>query len=207
MAKGAMEKRARKSARRRKPAAQATEHRQRQATEVTEGTEAERHGKTRGPAESLPSVTSVSSVASRSHGVSSVTDGKRWYSISEAAAHLGVSEPTIYRWMKDGLLSFYKVGGSTRFEREGLDAVIEKTTGLKEAEAAAGRCASCGHAILVDGRLQGTGRLYFKPDKTRFWVFAESTVNVRARVCAACGFIQMHADTEKLRKLRPGEVK
>ncbi len=130
-------------------------------------------------------------------------DDKRWYSISGAAEYLGVSEPTIYRWMKDGLLSFYKIGGSTRFEREGLDAVIEKTTGLKEAEAAAGRCTSCGHGILIDGRLQGTGRLYFKPDKTRFWVFAESTVNVRARVCAACGFIQMHADTEKLRRLRP----
>ena len=202
MAKGAMEKRARKSARKRKPAAQ--------ATEVTEGTETERHGKTRGTAESLPSVTSVTSVtsvASRSHGVSSVADEGRWYSISGAAGYLGVSEPTIYRWMKDGLLSFYKVGGSTRFEREGLDAVIEKTTGLKEAEAAAGRCASCGHGILVDGRLQGTGRLYFKPDKTRFWVFAESTVKVRARVCAACGFIQMHADTEKLRRLRPGGKK
>lgn len=132
---------------------------------------------------------------------------EKWCSVKEAAEHLGVSEPTIYRWMKDGLLSFYKVGGSTRFTREGLDAVVEKTTGLKEAEAAAGRCASCGHGILADGRLQGTGRLYFKPDKTRFWVFAESMVGVRARVCAACGFVQLHADTEKLGKLRPGGKK
>ena len=132
---------------------------------------------------------------------------KSWYSIREAADYLGVSEPTIYRWMKEELLSFYKVGGSTRFEKEGLDAVIEKTTGRKEAEAVAGRCAACGHGVLVDGRLQGTGRLYFRPQKTKFWVFAESMVGLRARVCAACGFVQLNADTEKLRKLRPGEKK
>ncbi|MHC4249064.1 MAG: helix-turn-helix domain-containing protein [Planctomycetota bacterium] len=128
---------------------------------------------------------------------------RRWYSIRDAAEYLGVSEPTIYRWMKDQTLSFYKVGGSTRFSREGLDAVIEKTTGRKEAEASAGRCASCGHGILIDGRLQGTGRLYFRPDKTKFWVFADSMVGLRARVCAACGFVQMHADTGKLTKLTP----
>ena len=128
---------------------------------------------------------------------------KEWYSVREAAEYLGVSEPTIYRWMKDQVLSFYKVGGSTRFSREGLDAVIEKTTGRKEAESAAGRCASCGHGVLIDGRLQGTGRLYFRPDKTKFWVFADSMVGLRARVCAACGFIQMHADTSKLTRLTP----
>ena len=130
---------------------------------------------------------------------------KDWYSIGEASEYLGVSEPTIYRWMKEGLLSFFKVGGSTRFAREGLDAVIEKTTGRKEAEAVAGRCAACGHGVLVEGKLQGAGRLYFKPEKTKFWVWAESLVGVRARVCAACGFVQINADTEKLRKLKPGE--
>ncbi len=131
------------------------------------------------------------------------TDQKRWYAIQEAAEYLGVSQPTIFRWMKQGLLSFYKVGGSTRFSQEGLDAVIEKTTGQKEAEAAAGRCAACGHSVLVEGRLQGAGRLYFRPRKTRFWAFAEALVPTTARVCAACGYIQMHADTSKLNRLRP----
>jgi len=131
------------------------------------------------------------------------SEEKKWYSIRDAAAYLGVSEPTIYRWMKDQTLSFYKIGGSTRFSREGLDAVIEKTTGRKEAEASAGRCASCGHGILIDGRMQGTGRLYFRPDRTKFWVFADSMVGLRARVCAACGFVQIHADTSKLTRLKP----
>jgi len=128
---------------------------------------------------------------------------KRWYTIPEAAEYLGVSEPTIFRWMRDGRLSFLKIGGSTRFTQEGLDAVIEKTTGSLEAEAAAGRCAACGHSMLVEGNVQGTGRLYFRPEKTRFWVFAEAMVPIRARVCTACGHIQLRADTAKLSRLLP----
>jgi len=131
------------------------------------------------------------------------SDSKRWYSVPEAAEYLGVSVPTLFRWMKDGQLSFYKVGGSTRFTEEGLDAVIEKTTGSKEAAAATGRCAACGHSVLVEGRLQGTGRLYFHPEKTKFWTFQESMVPIRARVCTACGYIQTHADATKLSRLLP----
>ena len=136
-----------------------------------------------------------------------MTDGvpgtPRWYSVPEAAEYLGISEPTLFRWMRSGLLSFHKVGGSTRFTREGLDAVVEKTTSRKEAEAAQGRCASCGHSVLVEGRLQGAGKLYFKPEKTKFWVFSESLVGTKARTCTACGYIQLHADTAKLSRLDP----
>lgn len=133
-------------------------------------------------------------------------DAERWFTVREAAEYLGISQPTVFRWMKDGLLSFYKIGGSTRFSRESLDAVVEKTTGSKEAEAAAGRCASCGHSMLVQGRVQGTGRLYFRPDKTKFWTFEESLVPLRARVCSACGHVQMHAETDKLNRLLPGDM-
>ena len=128
---------------------------------------------------------------------------EQWYSVPEAAGYLGVSVPTIFRWMKNGSLSFYKVGGATRFSKEGLNALIEKTTGEKEAQSAAGRCASCGHGVLIAGWLHGTGRLYFRPEKVRFWTFAEPVVETRARTCAACGYIQLHADTQKLRKLKP----
>ncbi|MFH0953290.1 MAG: helix-turn-helix domain-containing protein [Verrucomicrobiota bacterium] len=127
-----------------------------------------------------------------------------WYTVQEAADYLQVSQPTIFRWMKQGLLSFYKVGGATRFSKEGLDAVIEKTTGLKEAEAAAGRCARCGHSILVDGSLQGTGKLYFRPAKSRFWVLAEALVPTTAVVCAACGYLQLSVDTAKLKRVSVG---
>ena len=130
-------------------------------------------------------------------------EGTKWYSVRDAAEYLDISQPTLFRWMKDGTISFYKVGGSTRFTRESLDAVVEKQTGSKEAEAARGRCASCGHSVLLDGTVQGAGRLYFKPEKARFWVWAESLVPLRAVVCAACGYVQMHADTNKLSRLTP----
>ena len=130
-------------------------------------------------------------------------EGRGWYSIREAADYLGISQPTVFRWMKQGILSFYKVGGSTRFAKAGLDAIVEKTTGRKEALAASGRCASCGNSVLVDGRLQGTGNLYLCPRKSKFWVFAEALVPTKCRVCAACGHIQIFADTAKLKRLSP----
>jgi excisionase family DNA binding protein len=128
-------------------------------------------------------------------------DTKTWYTVQEAAHYLDVSQPTVFRWMKQGILSFYKVGGATRFSKEGLDAVVEKTTGLKEAEAAAGRCARCGHSVLIQGSLQGTGKLYFRPSKSRFWVLAEALVPTNAIVCAACGHLHLHVDTAKLKRL------
>lgn len=66
------------------------------------------------------------------------------HAVRQAVQYLGVGQPTIFRWMKEGLLSFQAAGGSTRFSQEGLEAVIEETRGRKEAEAAAGRCAACG---------------------------------------------------------------
>lgn len=128
-----------------------------------------------------------------------------WLSIREAAEHLGVSQPTIFRWMKQGTLSFYKVGGSTRFSRESLDLFIEKTTGSREAEATAGRCAACGHEMLVDGRIRSTGKIYFQPEKSRFWTLSDSMVGMHAKACTACGFIQLYADTDKLRRLTLNE--
>jgi len=124
-----------------------------------------------------------------------------WYSVKEAAEYLGVSEPTIFRWMKENLLSFYKVGGATRFTSEGLNAVIEKTTGAAEAEAAQGKCASCGHSVLIEGQVQGSGRLYFHPNKAKFWVLTDSMVPTKTFACAACGHIQWHTDTDKLKRL------
>ncbi len=131
----------------------------------------------------------------------------KWYTTKEASEYLGISQPTIFRWMKDGTLSFYKVGGATRFSQEGLDAVIEKTTGAKEAAQAAGRCTSCGHNLLVEGNIRGAGKLYFKPQKSAFWVWHEAMVEAKARACSACGHIQFYVETDRLKKLRPDQTR
>lgn len=133
----------------------------------------------------------------------SAVEELQWFSIKEAATYLGVSQPTVFRWMKDGVLSFYKVGGSTRFSKENLEAVIQKNTGSQEATAARANCAACGHHSLIEGRMQGTGRLYFKPSKVRFWTLQESLVPTNAKVCEACGYVQLHVDVDKLRSLKP----
>ena len=130
----------------------------------------------------------------------------KWYSVQEAADYLCVSQATIFRWMKEGTLSFYKMGGATRFSREGLEVLFEKTTGTKEAGAIANRCAACGHSVLVDGQFRGAGKLYFRPAKSAFWVLSEAIVPTHARVCAACGYIHLHADTAKLKKLKAKPV-
>lgn len=123
------------------------------------------------------------------------------YTIREAARYLQVSEPTIYRWMKDGVLSFYKVGRGTRFTTEQLEAVKITHTAKPEAEKRKTQCACCGHGDLVPGRLQSTGLIYFKPEKTKFFTMESSTIDTKAWVCSSCGFIQLHADPDKLQRL------
>jgi len=112
--------------------------------------------------------------------------GEVWLNVKQAADYLGVSEPTIFRWMRDGTVSFFKLGGSTRFKREILDMVARKVTGKGEGEARAAHCSVCGHGFRLDGEVRSTGKIYFMPGKTKFFVFSESMVEVAARACPVC---------------------
>jgi predicted nucleic-acid-binding Zn-ribbon protein len=69
---------------------------------------------------------------------------------------------------------------------------------------ARGECLWCESRNLADGRLSSTGRVYFKAAKTRFWTFHENMVEVRARVCVECGYVDLYADPSKLKKLVKG---
>lgn len=53
----------------------------------------------------------------------------------EAAAYLKVSEPTIDRWSKKGLLPSYKLHGCVRYRQPELDEFIHRC--LKASETAA----------------------------------------------------------------------
>jgi excisionase family DNA binding protein len=131
-----------------------------------------------------------------------MTENQDNFTIKEAALYLQVSEPTIYRWMKDEVLSFYKVGRGTRFTKSQLDAVKITHTSKPEAMMRKNHCACCGHGELVPGRLQSTGLIYFKPEKSKFFTLETSMVGTNAWVCNSCGFIQLHADPDKLSKLQ-----
>jgi len=131
------------------------------------------------------------------------TSGDVWFTIPEAAQYLNVSEPTVYRWMREGKISFYKVGDATRFKKQNLDMVFEKHTGKIEAQYYGARCVACGHTYLVPGKIQAAGNVHFKPARTRFFTLLESIVRLQARVCPRCGFVQVFGDTEKLSRLVP----
>ncbi len=82
-----------------------------------------------------------------------------------------------------------------------LQILIVKTHLRKKAKAAAGHYVSCGHGVLVPGKIQGTGRLYFKPDQSKFWTLTESLVPTEARVCPMCGYVHLFAKTTKLQHI------
>jgi len=128
---------------------------------------------------------------------------QEWLDIRAAAKYLGVSEPTIYRWMRDGRLTYYKVGDSTRFRREDLDAVVRKFTSYEEGKRLRQRCPMCGHAEMHSGRLSSTGFVYFRPKNVRFWTFLEPMIRVEASMCPRCGYIALFGDVRKLARLRP----
>ncbi len=125
----------------------------------------------------------------------------RWYSIREAAEYLDVGEPTLYRWMRDGKITYRKVGDSTRFWQEDLDAVMQVFRSTKELDQVREVCPLCQHDELVEGKVRGTGFVYFVPKKTKFWTLKDSFVETNARMCKRCGYVAWFGDVAKLAKL------
>lgn len=130
---------------------------------------------------------------------------REWLGIAEACEHLQISEQTMFRWMREGKISYYKVGKSTRFLLEDLNRLVERVVGKPEGEASAARCAVCGNSRLIAGTLSALGEVRFMPQKTKFWVWEDSSVPVSARCCPACGHVQLQADISKLQKLQPAD--
>ncbi|MGA3182042.1 MAG: helix-turn-helix domain-containing protein [Verrucomicrobiota bacterium] len=130
------------------------------------------------------------------------TKKTKWYSIREAAEYLDVGEQTLYRWMREGKITFRKVGDSTRFWQEDLDSVMQISHSTKDLDKAREVCPVCRHDELVEGKVRGTGLVYFVPKKTRFWTLKDSFVETTGRMCTRCGAIAWFGDTAKLAKLR-----
>jgi len=126
----------------------------------------------------------------------------KWFSIQEAADYLDVGEPTLYRWMREGKITFRKVGDSTRFWQEDLDAVMEIFHSAKDLDKAREVCPVCRHDDLFEGKVRSTGLTYFVPKKTKFWTLKDSFIETKAKMCARCGAIVWFGDTDKLARLR-----
>lgn len=126
----------------------------------------------------------------------------KWYSIREAAEYLDIGEPTLYRWMREGKITYRKVGDSTRFFQEDLDSVMEVFPSDKDLDRVQSYCPICHSGEMVEGRAQSTGLVYFYPKKTKFWTLKASAVETQARMCARCGTVMWFGDVEKLRRLQ-----
>lgn len=126
------------------------------------------------------------------------TNKTRWFSIRDAAEYLDVGEPTLYRWMREGKITYRKVGDSTRFWQEDLDSVMQVYHGTKDLEKAREVCPLCRHDEMVEGKVRGAGLVYFVPKKTRFWTLKDSFIETTARMCTRCGAVTWFGDTNKL---------
>ncbi len=130
------------------------------------------------------------------------TGRARWYSIKEAAEYLDVGEPTLYRWMREGKITYRKVGDSTRFWQEDLDSVMQVFHSRRDVEKAREVCPICHHDELLEGSLQSREQNQFYPKKTKFWTLKMSNIPTTARMCARCGAVVLFGDTAKLASLR-----
>jgi len=129
-------------------------------------------------------------------------DKPNWYTIRAAAKYLEVGEPTIYRWMRDGRITFRKVGDSTRFLKEDLDAVVQVHPSAKEVHKVQMICPVCHHDEMIEGALEATGRNYFRPGNVKFWTLKDINIKTQARMCARCGYVGVFGDLEKLESLK-----
>jgi excisionase family DNA binding protein len=124
-----------------------------------------------------------------------------WMTIREAADYLSIGEPTLYRWMKEGRITYRKIGDSTRFLKEDLDGFVEVFRGSRDAEKAKTLCPSCRSDRLVEGDARSSGLLYFHPRKTKFWTLKQGLVGVKAFMCRNCGAVSLFGDMKLLEKL------
>ena len=130
-----------------------------------------------------------------------------WFGIKEAAEYLDIGEPTLYRWMREGQITFRKVGDSTRFLQEDLDSAIKVFRSERDLEKIRGKCPLCHEEALVDGFVQSTGRVYFKLKEARFWTLKENSVPTSARLCRKCGAISFFGDLSAVEDLIDSQQK
>src|SRR5215813_11585829 len=85
--------------------------------------------------------------------MSESTTKPKWFSIREAAQYMDVGEPTLYRWMREGKITYRKVGDSTRFWQEDLDSVMEVYHSERDLDKVRQVCPACRNPELVEGKV------------------------------------------------------
>jgi predicted nucleic-acid-binding Zn-ribbon protein len=64
------------------------------------------------------------------------------------------------------------------------------------------KCLWCESERIEDGKLMAMGgQVVFRPENVKFWTLSEGSVQVMARVCMDCGYIDLYASPKKLGKV------
>jgi excisionase family DNA binding protein len=133
------------------------------------------------------------------------TEKEKWFNTDEAAQYLEVSKQTIFRWIRDRSITFFKVGNSTRFKKKDLNAMITRHVDKRLASREPLECENCGSENLSKGRIRGAGHIHFYPEKVKFFTLKTSHIEIHSYVCTDCGKIMQRADVEKLSELLEGK--
>ena len=63
-------------------------------------------------------------------------------------------------------------------------------------------CNRCGSDELLDGSLNSSGLVRFRPQGVSFFTLRTADIDLKTRICMACGSINLEGDIEKLKALR-----
>jgi predicted nucleic-acid-binding Zn-ribbon protein len=63
------------------------------------------------------------------------------------------------------------------------------------------KCPSCGSTNLEPGNIQSTGRIYFRPENTKFLTLGTGDVPITANICTDCGHLMLVGELRKANKL------
>ena len=88
-----------------------------------------------------------------------------------------------------------------RFLRSMADGPGENPAPGREAVMEPKKCLRCGGTDLEPGWVQSSGKIYFRPDNTKFMTLRTADVEVNGNFCLDCGTVELVGDTEKCRKL------
>ena len=62
-------------------------------------------------------------------------------------------------------------------------------------------CMRCGSTQQAEGKIQSSGRVYFRPDKVNFFAPKTADLSVKGIMCLDCGSIELVGDIKKARSL------
>ncbi len=63
------------------------------------------------------------------------------------------------------------------------------------------KCMRCGGDELEPGAIQSTGKIYFRPENTKFLTLKTADIRIDGNICLDCGHIELVGDLVKAKDL------